>query len=269
MRRLIFAIPLVLVGFSSSATAGIIISSTQTRLASHQTTPVTVYLEPDRLRLTIPGMAIIYRADLERLWAADFRQQVYYELTPETMRQFSGISAQLSAAQAQLQDTLSQLPPEQRQALESLLGGIGMSPAKPAGPARPEFAKLGGSKTVAGLNCDLYRKTVNGRQEADFCISPASSAGFNPADLVVLDRFSEFAGPLMSSNIVPHLDDMDWGQLHKGIGFSGIPLDVVTYDRGKPDIEQTVTKFQRTSIRPDAFDLPPGLMKQDFTTALH
>ena len=62
---------------------------------------------------------------------------------------------------------------------------------------------------------------------------------------------------------------MDWGQLHKAIGFSGIPLDVVTYDHGKPDIEQTVTKVERTAIPADAFDLPPGLIKQDFTTALH
>ena len=269
MRRLTFAISLLLLGFSSSAMAGIIISSTQTRLASHQTTPVTVYLEADRLKLTMPGMALIYRADINRIWAADLRQQVYYELTPENMRQFSGISAQLSAAQAQLQDTLSQLPPEQRQALESLLGGFVPPPAQQHGPAKPVFAKLGNSKTVAGLNCDFYRKTINGRQEADFCISPASSAGFNPADLTVLDRFSEFAAPLMSSNIIPHLDDMDWGQLHKGIGFSGIPLDVVTYDHDKPDIEQTVTKLERTAIRPDAFNLPPGLIKQDFTTAIH
>jgi hypothetical protein len=269
MRRLTFAVSLLLLVASSSAMAGIIISSTQTRLASHQTTPVTVYLEPDRLRLTMPGMTIIYRADLDRLWAADLHQQVYYELTPETMRQFSGISAQLSAAQAQLQETLSQLPPDQRRALEAMLGGIGTAPARPSGPARPVFAKLASSKTVAGLTCDFYRKTVNGREEADFCISPASAAGFAPADLTVLDRFSEFAAPLMSSNIVPHLDDMDWGQLHKGIGFSGIPLDVVTYDRGKPDIQQTVTKVERSAIRPDAFELPPGLVKQDFTTAVH
>jgi hypothetical protein len=44
---------------------------------------------------------------------------------------------------------------------------------------------------------------------------------------------------------------------------------VVTYDHDKPDIEQTVTKLERTAIRPDAFNLPPGLIKQDFTTAIH
>jgi hypothetical protein len=269
MRRLTFAISLLLLSVSSSAMAGIIISSTQTRLSNHQTTPVTIYLEADRLKLTLPGMMIIYRADLDRLWAANLSQQIYYELTPESMRQFSGISAQLTAAQAQLQDTLAQLPPEQRRALESLLGGIGTAPPQPAGTAKPVFAKLGTGKTVAGFNCEFYRKAVNGQQRADFCISPASSAGFSASDFSVLDRFSEFAAPLMSSNIVPHLDDMDWGQLNRAVGFSGIPLEVIGYDHGKPDFDQTVTKVEHTPIRENAFDLPPGLTKQDITTALH
>ncbi len=264
MLRLAFAASAFLFAFCNSVLAGVIVSSTQTRLPGHQTIPVIVYLEPDRLKLTLPGMMVIYRADLDRLWAADFHRQVYYEFTPETMRQFNGISTQLRAAQEQLQDTLSQLPPEQRQALEGLLGGIGAAPVHQADSGKVIFAKLGSSKTVAGMNCDLYRKTINGRQEADFCISPASAAGLSPADLTILDRFSDFAQPLMSSNIVPHMDDMDWGQLRKAVGFSGIPLDVVTYDRGRPDIEQTVTKIARTAIRADAFDLPPGLTKQDF-----
>ena len=267
MRRLIVAVSLLLTGLSSSAMAAIIVTSTQTHLATHQRLPVMAYIETDRLKLTMPGMMLIYRAGQDRIWAADLRQQVYYELNAETMRQFSGISAQLSAAQAQLHDTLSQLPPEQRQALESLLGGFGAVAPQPSAPALPVFAKLGASKTVAGMSCDLYRKTVRGVQQAEFCISPATSAGFAPSDFAVLDRFSEFAAPLLASNIVPHLDDMNWAQMNRAIGFSGIPLDVVVYDKGKPDIEQTVTKIERAPVRESTFDLPPGLTKQDFAAA--
>ena len=118
MRSVSVAISLLLLGFSSSAMAGIIVSSTQTRLSNHKSTPVTVYIEADRFKLVLPDLNIIYRADLNRLWAADMRRQVYYELTPESMRQFGGMAAQLSAAEAQLQDTLSQLPPDQRAQIE-------------------------------------------------------------------------------------------------------------------------------------------------------
>jgi hypothetical protein len=268
MRRFVIAVPLFLLGFSvSGAMAGIVVSSTQTRLSTHDSVPVTAYIEADRFKLTLPEMTVIFRADLDRLWAADMRRQVYYELTPETMRQFGGVAAQLSAAEVQLHDTLSQLPPDQRAQIESLLGGMG-APLPEAGkaPAKPVFAKLGSSKTVAGFHCELYRKSLNGEQQADFCIAPTSAAGFDPDDFQVFDRFSEFAGPLMSSHLVPHMDAMDWGGMHHALGFSGIPLDVIAYEHGKPDIRQTVTKVERTSIPASAFELPPGLTKQDLLT---
>jgi len=261
----IAAISLLVLGFSAtSAMAGIIVSSTQTQLPGRQSVPVTAYIEGDRFKLITPTLTIIYRADLNRLWAADFTRHVYYELTPETMRQFGGITAELNAAQAQLKDTISQLPPDQQAQIENLLGSIGAAPPTAnAAPAKPVFVKLGGSKMVAGYSCDLYRKSLNGQQQADFCISSASSAGFDPSDFRVFDRFSDFAAPLMTSHLIPHIDDMDWGGMHRALGFSGIPLDVVAYDRGKPDIEETVTKVVRAPIPADTFDLPAGLTKQD------
>jgi hypothetical protein len=265
MHRLLIAIPLCSLMFSAAANAGVVVTSTQTRLADHRSMAVTLYLDADRMKVTLPGMVVIYRSDLNRVWAADLRRHVYYELTPETVRQFTGISAQLNAAQAQLQGTLAQLPPEQRAQIESLLGSIAGPPPARNAAARPVFAKLGGSKTVAGYSCDLYRKTADGQQQADFCIAPASSTGLDPADFQVLDRFSDFAAPVMASHLVPHLDDMDWGGMNKAIGFTGIPLDVVAYDHGKPDMQQTVTGIQRVAIPPDTFDLPAGLTKQDFT----
>lgn len=266
MSRLAFAVSAILCASYGSAVAGIVVSSNQTRLATHQSVPVTTYIDGDRLKLTLPGMMVIYRADLDRLWAADLNRGVYYEITSESMREFGGLAAELSAAQAQLHDSLSQLPPEQRQALESLLGGIGLPPSGSA--SRPVFERTSSSKTVAGYSCNLYRKNENGRHEADFCISPASAAGLTSTDLRVLDRLSDFAAPVMSSNLVPHLDDLDWGQMNRAIGYSGIPLDVVAYEAGKPDIEQTVTSIERAPIPADAFDLPSGLTRQDLG-ALH
>lgn len=261
----IAAISLLVLGLTtSSAVAGIIVSSTQTQLPGRQSVPVTSYIEGDRFKLTMPTLTIIYRADLNRLWAADLTRHVYYELTPETMRQFGGITAELNAAQAQLKDTISQLPPDQQAQIENLLGSIGAAPAAPDAPlAKPVFVKLGGSRTVAGYTCDLYRKSLNGQQQADFCISPASSAGFDASDFRVFDRFSDFAAPLMTSHLIPHIDDMDWGGMHRALGFAGIPLDVVAYDRGRPDIEETVTKVVRAPIPADTFELPAGLTKQD------
>jgi hypothetical protein len=67
----------------------------------------------------------------------------------------------------------------------------------------------------------------------------------------------------MTSNLVPHLDDMDWGAMNRAIGYTGIPLDVIAYDRGKPDMQQTVTKIEQTAIPGSLFELPAGLSRQD------
>jgi hypothetical protein len=56
--------------------------------------------------------------------------------------------------------------------------------------------------------------------------------------------------------------------MNHALGFSAIPFDVVAYDHGKPDIEQTVTKVERASIPADMFELPAGFSKQDLS-AIH
>jgi len=40
---------------------------------------------------------------------------------------------------------------------------------------------------------------------------------------------------------------------------------VVAYDRGKPDMQQTVTNIERAPISAATFELPSGLTKQDLT----
>jgi hypothetical protein len=145
-------------------------------------------------------------------------------------------------------------------------GGFGGPPGGRGGaPAAPQvnFAKAGGSKTIAGWSCDQYRKTVNGQQEEDLCIAPITAAGLTPADFQVLDRFSTFMAPVMSSPMVPKNDYMGWNDMNKAIGFQGMPLDTVMYAGGKPDRQQTVNKIERTAIPASTYELPAGLTKQD------
>jgi hypothetical protein len=125
------------------------------------------------------------------------------------------------------------------------------------------FTKAGGSKAVGSWTCDQYRKTVNGQQEEDLCIAPITAAGLAAADFQVLDRFSAFMAPIMSSPMVPKNDYMSWNDMNKAIGFQGMPLDTVIYAGGKPDRQQTVNKVERTAIPASTYELPAGLTKQD------
>jgi hypothetical protein len=262
----------LVLGLCGNALAGVVVTSTQTRLETHQADPMTVYIEADRLKVVTPQNIVIFRGDLNRMWVIDPQRMSYMEMTPETMQamggQMAGASAQLGAAQAQLQARLAQMPPEQRAMMEQMMAGRGLggppgAGAAPAGPPQIAFSKAGGSKTVAGWNCDLYRKTVNGQQDEELCITRAGTAGLNAADFAVMDKLSAFIAPVMASPMVPKSDYMSWNDMNKAIGFQGMPLDTTTYVQGRPNIQQTVNKVERTTIAANTFDLPAGFTKRD------
>jgi hypothetical protein len=271
--RFFGATALFLLG-SSTAMAGVVVTSTQTKLDTKQASPMTVYVDSDRLKVITPDTTMIFRGDTNRMWVIMPQQRSYMEMTPETMQQMSGqlagAQAQLSAAQAQLQAQMAQMPPQQRAMMEQMLAGRGLGGPPGAGASAPpqiSFAKAGGSKTVGSWNCDNYSKTVNGQKEEDLCIAPISAAGITAADLQVFDKFSTFMQPILSSPIVPKMDYMSWNDMNKAVGFPGLPLDTTVYIQGRPSMQQTVNKIERTTIPAGTYDLPAGFTKREMPGA--
>ena len=78
------------------ATAGVVVTATQTNLSTHQASPVTAYIEADRLKVIMPDVTVIYRGDLNRMWAIQNGRGTYNEITAETMQQ---MGTQLAGAQ--------------------------------------------------------------------------------------------------------------------------------------------------------------------------
>jgi hypothetical protein len=267
--NLALGVTVLVLGLSGNALAGVVVTSTETRLDSHEASPMTVYVEADRLKVVTPKDTMIFRGDLNRMWMIDPQRRSYTEMTPEFLQQMSGqmagAQAQLGAASAQLQARLAQMPPEQRAMMEKMMAGRGLggAPGGPPAPPQISFVKAGGSKTVSQWSCDIYRKTVNGRQEEELCIAPVGRAGLTVADFQVLDRMSAFIAPVMSSPMVPHSDYMNWNEMNKAIGFQGVPLETITYSQGQPNLQATVNKIERTTIPANTFDLPAGLTKRD------
>jgi hypothetical protein len=263
---LALGVSVVVMAYAGSAMAGVVVTSTHTTLDTHQADATSIYVEADKLKVVTPENTVIYRADLNRVWAINAGRRSYVEITPETMQQMAG---QIAGASAAMQARLAQLPPEQRAQIEALMAGRGLGgpPGARAGapPPPPQIAytKAGNSKTVGNWRCDVYRKTRNGEQEEDVCLAPIGSVGLSAADFQVLDRMSAFIAPMTSSPMVPRSDYMGWNAMTKAVGFQAVPLDTVIYAGGKPDVQQTVTKIERTAIPASTFELPAGLTKQE------
>jgi hypothetical protein len=249
--------------------AGVVVTSTYTKLDTKETSPSTMYIDNDRLKLVAQDVTVIFRADTNRLWIIRPGEKVYTEMTPETMQQLAGqlagAQSQLGAAQAQLQARLAQLPPDQRAMMQQMLAGRGLGGAgvAPAAPPQVSFAKAGAGKAIAGMRCETYSKSVNGQKQVDMCIAPIATAGVTAGDLQAFERLAAFVQPIAASPLVPRTGYLDWNDMTKAIGFAGFPLENVMYLGGQPSLQQTVNKIEHTSIPTGTYDLPAGLSKRE------
>src|SRR5258708_3758189 len=103
---LVFALALA----AGQATAGVVVTSTQTKRDSKETSQTTIYAETDRLKFVMPEITMIFRGDQNRIWTIIASRKTYTEMTPETLQQMAGLTAGAAAAgQARMKAQLEQL----------------------------------------------------------------------------------------------------------------------------------------------------------------
>ncbi len=266
MRHRLLLAAIMLAAASSTAFAGVVITSTQVNIATKAESTISGFIEADRLKIVTPGTTVIFRGDLNRTWVIATATSTYVEITPEVVTAFAArlAAAQTpgSAEQQKLQERLAKLPPEQRALAEQQLRGLGGG----AAAGQVSYAKTGQTKTVASGRCEVYGKSVNGQTQEELCITPISSAGLNDADFRVLALFTSFMGPLATSPVAPRADYFNWADMNKAIGFSGIPLESALLNNGQPTLLDTMQKIERVNVAAETFDLPAGLTKRELAT---
>jgi hypothetical protein len=265
MRHRLSVAIVLLSAASSPAFAGVVITSSNTNFTSQETSPISAFVEADRLKIVTPQNTVIFRGDLMRTWVIATAGRTYVEITPEIV---SAFATRIAAAQTpgspeqiRLQERLAKLPPQQRAIAEQQLRGLnGGAAAQPA-----SYAKTGMTKAVSSWRCEVYDKTVDGQKQEELCIAPLPALGLTDADFRALDLFSAFMGPIATSPIAPRADYLNWAVMNKAIGFSGIPLEATLLSGGRPALQDTMQKVERTNIQAAEFDLPPGLTKRELT----
>ena len=220
----------------------------------------TISLEPDRLRMNNPQGEMIYRADLHKVWMIDAQDHTYRELTPESMQQ---MRSQMSAAMAQMQQSLQSMPPEQRQRIEAMMAKRGMPGGNPAQPKQVTWTKAGASKTVGQWSCMPYKMSVNGADQATMCIAKLSDVGLTRDDMKAFISFSAFMQQGMpGGGSATAMYDFD--AMSKQIGFDGVPVETTHAEPGGPaEVVGTLQSVEHKSIPADTFELPGGYTKQD------
>jgi hypothetical protein len=231
----------------AAARAGVVVEQEQREPGAKAATGRTVVsLDTGRVRVetaTTDGekQVLIFRAERRAVWILDPGEGTYYELSAA---QVEKMRARMESAQREMAEQLAQLPPEQRRAVEQMMG------QRMGGAAPLEVRALGGTQTVGTFTCARYDLLRGGERLQEVCAAPLEQlhmAAEEFASLAELGRLFEPLGQQAPSE--------QWNALEK---LDGFPVKTVTYRDGQPVLEERVVRAERQTLVPNLFELPPG-----------
>ncbi len=188
-------------------------------------------------------------------YIVDEKRKTYREMDKASMQ---NTMDQAGAAMKQMQERMKNMPPEQRQQMEKMMGANmpGMASGK---KDVYESKDTGKSDTVEGRKCRLWNMLKNGKLQEELCVAPFSAfpgkEDFQKTFKELAEAFEGLAGA------IPGAGD----QTKARSAINGYPVRIRPYDdAGKlRGIETVLKTWAEESIPASTFDIPTGFKKQD------
>lgn len=199
----------------------------------------------------------IFRATQSVVWVIDPNQRTYYELTPAQVAQ---LRKQMEAAQHEMAAELAKMPPEQRRAIEEMMGRMGQSASPPA----PTTVRLvGRGEPVGAFQCTRYEILRGGARTAEIWTASLEQLKIGPEEFKTFEALSRLLAPLGQQGPASQLGGL---AAFEGGGekVEGFPVRSLSYDNGTAYREATLVRAERQSFEPKLFELPAGLRKTEF-----
>ena len=195
---------------------------------------------------------IVFRGNEERALLIDDAKQTYYQLDPESAK---NVASQVAGLKQGLNQGLESLTPEQRAAVQELLGELAKPPSGP--PPDYELRERGELGRYAEVACARNDVLDGGKVVAEVCLAdygkpPLTREAF--AAIPALASFSRktlepLAEQFQSLNAVAPYAALD--------ATSGLPLSIKATDDG--EVRETfVKRIEQVPVDPALFELPAG-----------
>jgi hypothetical protein len=232
--------------------AGVRIQSEGTDLTTKKVTTDVILLDTNRLRVdSEDGKSVMFLTDggRNRMVMLDKNKNQYQEIDEETMKQ---MGQQMSAAMAQMQEAMKNMPPEQRKMMEQMMKGKMPQAAAPA-PKTVYTAK--GSGSVNGFSCTKYEGDLSGVKESEVCAALPAQIQLAPGDLQIFEKMRQFSSSLISalanspvSIKVPTAYGLD-------SGYEGFPIQRVDFENGQATKRSELKSITRMNFTDADFSL--------------
>ncbi len=208
---------------------------------------------------TMSGHSMIYRGNLNLIWNIDEDRNRYIEMDKNTV---DAMGSQISQAMKQMQESMAQMPPEQRKMMESMMKGA--IPQMQQKKATTMVENTGKKDKSNGYRCTWYDVLLNGEKVREMCVSNLSEIGIKKETLNVFKDMSRFFSGIteaMKSSPMSQMSENPFSGLEK---LDGYPIIVRRY-KGSLVIEESSFKsIEHKKINESLFEIPSGYTKQGF-----
>ncbi len=263
MRGSIVAAGMLAVLCAGTAKAGTVITTTQGGVNDAKTQ--TIMLDDDKLLMSTPRGAILYRGDQQKFFMINDSRRSYMEMSPDSLQKMQ------SGAMAMMQQRMAQMPEAQRKQIEAMMASRGMpgmtmgqTPQQAETPAT--YQPAGAPRKVGQWTCTPFAEIRDGKPGTEICVVKLSEVGLSRADLKPFDGLSAMATK-MSNGMGPHavpMATMDFDSLNKSIGFEGFPVQTIRKSpSGQVEFESTVQSIEHKTVAAGTFDVPAGYTKRE------
>jgi hypothetical protein len=195
---------------------------------------------------------IVFRGGEDKVWLIDDAKQTYFQLDPESAK---SMASQVAGLRQGLNQGLESLTPEQREAVQELLGELSKPPAGP--PPDYKLRERGELGRYAEVACARHDVLDGGKTVAEVCLADYGQAPLTREAFAAIPALGSFSRrtlePLVAqfpslAGVAPYAA-LDAEQ--------GVPLAVKTTEDG--EVRETFVKsIEPTAIDPKLFELPAG-----------
>lgn len=131
-----------------------------------------------RLEDTEDNSIILYQADTDTLTVINTDDREYSVLDPAARQQ---LKKKMSDAMAEMKAKLADMPPEARQMMQGMMGGL-------MNAVKPSIQKTGKQQTVGGYDCRIVNIMMGPKVSSELCIASADEVGISEVDYQAMQK---------------------------------------------------------------------------------
>lgn len=193
------------------------------------------YLKPTKLKSISDeeGSGIIIRSDKELIYVIHAKDKTYSEMT---FKEFEGHIAKMNEQMKQMQEQLKNVPPEQREMMEKMMGGM-------MAEKEYQLKKTGEKKKIAGHTCEKILLYEGDKEAGELWMTKdiGSMKDYAKDWSKLMDKLVQ--GPM--AKVYRKLAELDGFMMQFTMGGTA----------------STTTKLEKRSISNSEFEIPEGYKK--------